>query len=98
MNVDRLRWLINHGEHVSLDGAAEIAKAAPELLAELERLGAPGKTHKRWAVIQLADHCGDRYGYAYLFKEKPKGSLGGLGQINDPTACIEIEIVEGQGL
>lgn len=35
---DRLRWLVLEQKHLTLDGAVEIAKAAPDLLAEIERL------------------------------------------------------------
>lgn len=38
MDADRLRWLIHHGKHLTLDGAAEIARAAPAILAEIDRL------------------------------------------------------------
>lgn len=36
---DRLRWLVRERKYLTLDGAVEIAKAAPDLLAEIERLG-----------------------------------------------------------
>ncbi len=38
MHVDRLRRLVKEGRHLTLDGAVEIAKAAPELLREMEAL------------------------------------------------------------
>lgn len=38
ISVDRLRWLVREHKHLTLDGASEIAKAAPDMLAEIERL------------------------------------------------------------
>lgn len=38
MSVDRLRWLVHYKKHLTLAGAVEIAKAAPDLLALIERL------------------------------------------------------------
>lgn len=35
---DRLRWLVQERKHMTLYGAVEIAKGAPDLLKEIERL------------------------------------------------------------
>lgn len=40
MHVDRLRWLVREKKHLTLDGAVEIAKAAPSLLEQLGNLQA----------------------------------------------------------
>ena len=47
MHTDRLRWLVNERKHLTIDGAAEIAKAADAILADIERL--------RSALIRIAD-------------------------------------------
>lgn len=38
MHIDRLRWLVRENKHLTLEGAVEIAKAAPALLHEMEAL------------------------------------------------------------
>lgn len=40
ITMARLRWLVRERKYLTLDGAAEIARAAPDLLAEIERLSA----------------------------------------------------------
>lgn len=44
MHIDRLRWLVQEGKHLTLEGAAEIAKAAPSILYEWEAV------HSAWEV------------------------------------------------
>lgn len=36
MQIDRLRWLVKNNKYLTIDGAAEIAKAAPSILRALE--------------------------------------------------------------
>lgn len=43
MHVDRLRALVQCGDHLKLDGAVEIAKAAPMILRMLEAKGEAGQ-------------------------------------------------------
>jgi hypothetical protein len=56
MHVDRLRWLVENKRHYAIDGAGEIARAAPELLAEIERLTAYAQ-HERDLGAEL--HAGE---------------------------------------
>jgi hypothetical protein len=41
ISEDRLRWLVRERKHLTLDGAVEIAKAAPDLLREMEMRAKP---------------------------------------------------------
>lgn len=40
MHIDRLRWLVRNGTLHTLQDAGELAKGAPAILAEIERLRA----------------------------------------------------------
>lgn len=50
MRVDRLRFLVRANLHLTLHGAVEIAKAAPDLLEQLSNLQA----EKEYLMKELA--------------------------------------------
>jgi hypothetical protein len=50
MDIDRLRWLVREGKHLTIDGAVEIAKAAPDLLFQMEALDRAWKAARGSAI------------------------------------------------